>query len=276
MGRERLPLLQVARQRVPEERFAAVRLRIRHAQDQEFGLPLRVATGGVHVAVGGLCAKRAVDVERRAPGDARHRRRERRRALWMPWRANGVSINAPIKASAAIRRDAGRRPRLWGEIHSRVGAQSRRPHVALECVACRPRPSLGLLGQPIRGTRAERRQVLRGWKRAGTEPTSGHAMLGGIPVVVAETAKGMQIFSVAEIVLVTFVGPRPSPTAVAAYHRDGDVQRLRRRQPRVARAGSADDDGGRGGGGGRRRRRRRRRGRRGGCGNVSVGTDRRS
>ena len=76
---------------------------------------------------------------------------------------------------------------------------------------------------PMAVSRSQMRQILRARKKAGSNPTSDHTLVQGKPVVAVETPDGMGVFSVAEVVLVTFVGPRPSPTAVAD-HIDGNLR----------------------------------------------------
>lgn len=76
--------------------------------------------------------------------------------------------------------------------------------------------------RPLPVDRQERRRIVRHQKKTAGRPTSDHAIWNGISVVATEGPEGFGVFSVAEIVLCTFVGPRPTPTSVAC-HRDGDA-----------------------------------------------------
>ncbi len=64
-------------------------------------------------------------------------------------------------------------------------------------------------------------KVIRREKKARGRPT-GQFVWAGIPVIATEhDTLGMGVFSVAEMILVSWVGRRPTPTSVAR-HLDGD------------------------------------------------------
>ena len=77
--------------------------------------------------------------------------------------------------------------------------------------------------RPLPVGRKQLQRILHHQKKAGRRPTAHHALWNGIPVVATEHDDyGMAVFSVAELVLAAFSGPRPTPTSVA-HHLDGNV-----------------------------------------------------